>query len=214
MSKQLSQRATREDERAVPSVIHAAQFAACALAACVLTSALAALAPGIARAQVRPADAQSQQQRRQQPAVRKDSPFDEEKDDEEESESVPRGEAVVRARVTDPATVLRKARFIYVRSLSAFVSGREVEDSLRKRKEFQAWGMVITRNDSDADLIIEITRKTFTRRFTFTVLDPRTMEIVASGKTRSVLFGKHIPTKIAEKFANRVKVFRPYPPVQ
>ena len=40
---------------------------------------------------------------------------------------------------------------------------------------------------------------------TFTVLDPRTMEIVTSGKTRDVIFGKKIANKIAEKFANRVK---------
>ena len=111
----------------------------------------------------------------------------------------------------DPASVLRKARFVLVRSDSAFVSGREVEDSLRKRKEFQAWGMVITRSEAQADLIIEITRKPLTRRFTFSVLDPRTSEVVTSGKTRSVLFGKKISNKIAEKFANRVKVYRPYP---
>jgi hypothetical protein len=111
----------------------------------------------------------------------------------------------------DPASVLRRARFVLVRSDSAFISGREVEDSLRKRKEFQAWGMVITRNEAQADLIIEITRKPLTRRFTFSVLDPRTSEVVTSGKTRSVLFGKKISNKIAEKFANRVKVYRPYP---
>ena len=111
----------------------------------------------------------------------------------------------------DPATVLRKARFVMVRSDSAFVSGGEVEDSLRKRKEFRAWGMVITRNEAQADRVIEITRKPLTRRFTFSVVEPRTMEVVTSGKTRSVLFGKKIPNKIAEKFANRVKVYRPYP---
>jgi hypothetical protein len=37
------------------------------------------------------------------------------------------------------------------------------------------------------------------------------MEVVTSGKMRSVLFGKKIPNKVAEKFANRVKVYRPYP---
>ena len=111
----------------------------------------------------------------------------------------------------DPAAVLRRARFVFVRSDSAFISGREVEDSLRKRKEFRAWGMVITRNEAQADLIIEITRKPLTRRFTFSVLDPRTQGVVTSGKTRSVLFGKKISNKIAEKFANRVKVYRPYP---
>jgi hypothetical protein len=71
--------------------------------------------------------------------------------------------------------------------------------------------MVITRSEAQADLIIEITRRPLTRRFTFSVIDPRTAEVVASGKTRSVLFGKKIPNKIAEKFANRVKVYRPYP---
>jgi hypothetical protein len=121
------------------------------------------------------------------------------------------GEVFAPPAAVDPATVLRRARFVLVRSDSAFVSGHEVEDSLRKRKEFQAWGMVITRNEAQADLVIEITRKPLTRRFTFSVLDPRTSEVVTSGKTRSVLFGKKIPNKIAEKFANRVKVYRPYP---
>ena len=135
-------------------------------------------------------------------------------DDESESESERAGGVAVvaaRAQATDPATILRKARFILVRSDSVFLSGREVEDSLRKRKEFRAWGMVVTRNEAEADLIIEITRKPLTRRFTFSVIDPRTMEVVASGKTRSVIFGKKIANKVAEKFANRVKVYRPYP---
>jgi len=32
------------------------------------------------------------------------------------------------------------------------------------------------------------------------------------GKTRSVLFGKKIANKVAEKFATRLKLYRPYPP--
>lgn len=117
-----------------------------------------------------------------------------------------------RPRVTDPAAVMRAARSVHVRSLSAFVSAREVGDSLRKRKEVRAWGLFVTRNEAEADLVIEITRKSFSRRYTFTVLDPRTMLVVASGKTRSVVFGKKIANKIAEKFANRVRAARPYPP--
>ena len=137
----------------------------------------------------------------QQPATQQS------RDDEDDDD----GEVSAPPAAVDPATVLRRARFVFVRSDSAFISGREVEDSLRKRKEFKAWGMVITRNEAQADLIIEITRKPLTRRFTFSVLDPRTSEVVTSGKTRSVLFGKKISNKIAEKFANRVKVYRPYP---
>ena len=161
-------------------------------------------------AQVRP-PSQSQRQQQQEAGARKGSPFEDEgdADDEEESESVPKEAA--RQRVTDPATILRRARFVYVSSDSAFVNAHEVEDSLLKRKEFKAWGMVVTRNYGEADLVIQITRKAFTRRFTFTIIDPRTNEVLASGKMRSVILGKKISNKVAEQFANRVKVYRPYP---
>lgn len=170
----------------------------------------ALLAPVLVSAQVR-TPSQSQRQQQEEAGARKDSPFEDERDadDEEESESVPRKAA--RARVTDPATILRRARFVYVDSDSTFVNANEVEDSLLKRKEFRAWGMVVTRNFGEADLVIQISRKVFTRRFTFSVVDPRTNEVLASGKMRSVLFGKNISNKVAEQFANRVKVYRPYP---
>jgi hypothetical protein len=180
-----------------------------ALASAALVLVFVACGAAGAGAQVGPAA----RARRSQPqtAGQRESPAEADKDEGEgESESEPEREGA-RSRVTDPAAIMRGARFVYVRSDSAFVSGSEVEDSLRKRKEFQAWGMVITRNPSDADLVVVITRKLFTRRFTFSVVDPRTMEVVASGKTRSVLFGKKIADKVAEKFANRVKAVRPYP---
>lgn len=161
----------------------------------------------VVRAQVRPPEMTRQPQSQQQSEGKKGAApegAEGERDDD--------AEVFGPHRVTDPATILRRARFVYVRADSVFISGREVEDSLRKRKEFQAWGMVITRNEAEADLVVEITRKPLTRRFTFTVIDPRTSEVVASGKTRSVLFGKKIANKVAEKFANRVKVYRPYPP--
>ena len=172
-----------------------------ALACCVLALLFAAACASSARAQGSP-PVLKRQGAEQQQATRNSQDTDDDED-----------EVVAPPAAVDPATVLRRARFVFVRSDSAFVSGHEVEDSLRKRKEFRAWGMVITRNEAQADLIIEITRKPLTRRFTFSVLDPRTAEVVTSGKTRSVLFGKKISNKIAEKFANRVKVYRPYPPV-
>jgi hypothetical protein len=139
----------------------------------------------------------------QQQAAQAGRDDDDDNDDDDQEVSAP-------PAAIDPATVLRKARFVMVRSDSIFVSGPEVEASLLKRKEFKAWGMVITRNVAQADLIIEIRRRSLTRRFTFSVIDPRTSEVVASGKTRSVFLGKKISNKIAEKFANRVKVYRPY----
>ena len=178
-----------------------------ALASAALVLVFVACGAAGAGAQVGPAARARRSQPQPQAAGQKESPAEADKG---ESESEPEKEGVT--RVTDPAAIMRGARFVYVHSDSAFVSGSEVEDSLRKRKEFQAWGMVITRNPSDADLVVVITRKLFTRRFTFTVVDPRTMEVVASGKTRSVLFGKKVADKVAEKFANRFKAVRPSPP--
>lgn len=141
------------------------------------------------------------------------APRNDDDDDEEEGESVSNSAAArAHPQASDPASVMRTARLVYVSSDTAFVNAHEVEASLLKRKEFRAWGMSVTRNAADADLIIEITRKTLTRRFTFTVVDPRTSAVVTSGKTRSVLFGKKIPNKIAEKFTNRLRTVRPYPP--
>jgi hypothetical protein len=166
---------------------------------------LALFASAFVAAQVRP-PAQTQQQQ-QQAGSRRDSSSNEDKDDEGEGDT----KEAARQYVIDPVAIIRRAHFVYVESDSAFVSAQEIEDSLRKRKEFRAWGMVVTRRRSEADLVIEITRKSFSRRFTFTVLDPRTEEVVATGKMRSVLFGKKIPNKVAEQFANRVRVYRPYP---
>ena len=147
---------------------------------------------------------QQQTPQRAAAAAKDDGGADDNDDDDDDA---------TQTRASDPAGLLRTARSVYVRSNTVFVKAPEVEDSLRKRKEFRAWGMMVTRNLADADLIIEIERKSLTRRFTFTVLDARSMTVLTSGKTRSVLFGKKIHNKVAEKFANRVKTVRPYPPV-
>jgi hypothetical protein len=184
----------------------------------------AALCAGTARAQGSAPAMTAGQERRRPRRVESPSPFEGREQGKAESLGREDGEGQSgesesgedeeerRPRVTDPSAVMRAARSVHVRSLSAFVSAREVEDSLRKRKEVRAWGLAVTRNEAEADLVIEITRKSFSRRYTFTVLDPRTMLVVASGKTRSVVFGKKIANKIAEKFANRMRAARPYPP--
>jgi hypothetical protein len=187
-----------------------------------LVVASAALCAWPARAQGSAPAFTTEQERRRPRRVESPSPFEGREQGKAESFEDEGGESGEsesgedeeerRPRVTDPAAVMRAARSVHVRSLSAFVSAREVEDSLRKRKEVRVWGLVVTRNEAEADLVIEITRKSFSRRYTFTVLDPRTMLVVASGKTRSVVFGKKIANKVAEKFANRLRAARPYPP--
>jgi hypothetical protein len=109
--------------------------------------------------------------------------------------------------VTDPATILRNAKLIYVRKKSVYFKAPELENELRKRPEFQRWGLAITRNESDADLIIEVGRKVFTTRFVYTVIDPRTDIVVTSGKLSSL--GGTLATKIAKRFIEQMQQVRP-----
>ena len=132
--------------------------------------------------------------------------------DESESESDRTDESAfaTRPRATDPATILRTARTIFVHSKTIYVKDAEVENALRKRPEFRAWGLVITRDEGQADLVIEVERKLFTKRFVFSVIEPRALVVVTSGKARSIIFGDTIAHKVAEKFVNRMAIVRPF----
>lgn len=111
------------------------------------------------------------------------------------------------APATDPATILRNAKLIYIRKKSVYFKAPELENELRKRPEFMRWGLAITRNESDADLIIEVGRKVFTTRFIYTVIDPRTDIIVLSGKLSSL--GGTLATKIAKRLIEQMREVRP-----
>ncbi|HEX8847488.1 MAG TPA: hypothetical protein VF791_22790 [Pyrinomonadaceae bacterium] len=112
----------------------------------------------------------------------------------------------VSAPVTDPATILRNAKLIYIRKKSVYFKAPELENELRKRPEFARWGLAITRNEADADLIIEVGRKVFTTRFVYTVIDPRTYIVVLSGKLSSL--GGTLTTKIAKRLIEQMQAIR------
>ncbi|MDT4898911.1 MAG: hypothetical protein QOH25_3988 [Acidobacteriota bacterium] len=111
--------------------------------------------------------------------------------------SIAAGQTSGDAPITDSATILRHAKLIFVRKKTVFIEAPELENELRKRPEFQRWGLMITRNETDADLIIEVGRKIFTR-FVYTVIDPRTNIVMMSGKLSSL--GGRLSTKIAKRF--------------
>jgi hypothetical protein len=115
------------------------------------------------------------------------------------------GQTIKDAPITDSATVLRQAKLIFVRKKTVFIEAPELENELRKRPEFQRWGLAITRNEADADLIIEVGRKVFTR-FVYTVIDPRTHIVVMSGKLSSL--GGTLSTKIAKRFIEQMQRVR------
>jgi len=76
-----------------------------------------------------------------------------------------------------------------------------IEDKLKKRREFQALGLVITRDADAADLILEVEHDVFTM-YTYTVVDSQSKVLVASGKLSSL--GGTVAGKVAERFMKQV----------
>lgn len=94
------------------------------------------------------------------------------------------------ARTVSPRRVL-------VRSKSLLVRAAVVEDKLLKRAEFKELGFVITRDDSDADIILELRHDLLTK-YVFSVVDVRTQTVIASGKLSSL--GGTVAGKVAKRF--------------
>ena len=75
-----------------------------------------------------------------------------------------------------------------------------VEDKLQKRSEFQQLGLLITRDESAADLILELKHDLFTM-YVFSVIEPRTQLVIMSGKLSSL--GGTVAGKVAKRFLKR-----------
>ena len=116
-----------------------------------------------------------------------------------------------RPRATRPPNALeslRNAKVIFVRSSSVLVGQSVIESKLRKRKEFQQLGLMITRDPVAADLILEVKHDVFTK-YVFTAIDPWTNVVVASGKLSSL--GGTVAGKVAKRFMQQVMKARTQP---
>jgi len=122
-------------------------------------------------------------------------------------QNAPAGEAVRRA---SPAEVLRSAQTIFIRTKSVYFKPAALEQALLDRSETQQWGLVISREETDADLIIEVDRKLFTNRFVYSVIDPRTQRVLLGGKIGSL--GGSVEKQIANGFVKRMQPFRLFNP--
>lgn len=101
---------------------------------------------------------------------------------------------------------LRQARLLFIRPKSSFLNKEKLERELLKRKEFGEMKLEITRSASHADLILEITRKRFTTRFTCSIIEPSTERVLA-GATASSLGGE-IEPHLAEAILKEFKAAR------
>lgn len=95
----------------------------------------------------------------------------------------------------------RGPRRVFVLSTSLLVRGAVVEDKLLKRPEFNQLGFVITREKSEADLILELRHDLFTK-YVFTVVDARTQTVLAGGKLSSL--GGTVAGKVAKRFVGEM----------
>ena len=105
-----------------------------------------------------------------------------------------------------PNEVLREAQTIFIHSKSVYFKPEALENSLLQKQEFQDWGMVITRDGTDADLIIEVGRKVFTTSFVFSVIDPKNNRVIASGRVNSI--GGTVEGKISDSLIKRLRQAR------
>jgi hypothetical protein len=123
------------------------------------------------------------------------------------------------ATTTSPDEILKTGRLIYICTgyedtkagrigceSSGFMSQKKLEEELLKRSEFRHWQMVITRNREEAEMLLEITRKKFTTRFTLNIINARDSHIIASFSATSI--GGTIEPKLAKGFVDEIKKHR------
>jgi hypothetical protein len=110
----------------------------------------------------------------------------------------------------NPGTVLRKARVLFIRSTSVYLKSSDLENEMRQRPEFAALGLLLTKEEGNADLILEVGRKVPGRKFVYSAIDPRTQIVLTSGSARADLFGlaPSVAHKIAKRFLQRVQAAR------
>jgi hypothetical protein len=98
---------------------------------------------------------------------------------------------------------MRTERRVFVRSKSLLVRAAVVEDKLLKRPEFRQLGFVLTRDESDADLILDLRHDLFTM-YVFIVVDAKTSIVVMGGKLSSL--GGTVAGKVAKRFVKEMPV--------
>ena len=96
-------------------------------------------------------------------------------------------------------------RRVFVRSKSLLVRAAVVEDKLLKRPEFTQLGFVITRDESDADLVLELRHDLLTK-YVFSVVDAKSRTVLASGKLSSL--GGTVAGKVAKRFVKEMARMR------
>ena len=92
-------------------------------------------------------------------------------------------------------------RKVFVRSKALLVRAAVVEDKLMKRSEFTQLGLVLTRNETDADIILELRHDILTK-YVYSAVDTKTQTVLAGGKVSSL--GGTVAGKVAKRFLKQL----------
>lgn len=103
----------------------------------------------------------------------------------------------------NPKEIIRSAKTVVVRSRTMFFTADSLDRALSHEKSFSKLDILLVNDPRLADLVIEIDRPLFTYQFTFSLLDPKTSIVLASGKvtafdgeTASELISKEITKRL------------------
>ena len=97
-------------------------------------------------------------------------------------------------------------RRVFVRSEALLVRAAVVEDKLMKRAEFNQLGLALTRNEGDADIILELRHDVLTK-YVYSAVDVKTQTVIAGGKVSSL--GGTVAGKVAKRFLKQLAQGRP-----
>src|SRR5918992_5297126 len=92
-------------------------------------------------------------------------------------------------------------RRVFVRSEALLVRAAVVEEKLLKRAEFNQLGLVLTRNEADADIILELRHDVLTK-YVYSAVDAKTQTVIAGGKVSSL--GGTVAGKVAKRFLKQL----------
>ena len=84
---------------------------------------------------------------------------------------------------TDPATILREARTIYIKP-NEYIDAEYLEYKLDKLPELAQWKLVFVRDIGKADLVVDIHRKAL--NYIFSVVEPESSVVVTKGKVVAI----------------------------
>lgn len=99
--------------------------------------------------------------------------------------------------------LMARDKIFYVCSDTFYVKKEEVEKGLLQREEFDRWGLMVTKNERDADAVIFVRRAPFQNNFPFTVTDRQSGIVIIGGEVNSLL--GTVPGKIAGTIVDKLR---------